>query len=163
MLSNRGASGIDGIVHTALGVALGGATRCTLLVGDLAALHDLNALAALRKAPAQLVVVVLNNQGGGIFRFLPIASHDDVYSPYFDTPHEHDFAHFCAGFGFPYACAPTRAAFMTAFEDARRSGGAYVIEVPTDKDEGHAAVAELRAAGRTAALQCAQRLRAAGE
>ena len=81
IFSNRGASGIDGIIHTAIGVALGSGSRCTLLVGDLAALHDLNALATLRATNAQLVIVVLNNRGGGIFTFLPIASHDDFFSP----------------------------------------------------------------------------------
>lgn len=106
VMSNRGASGIDGILHTGLGVALGSGSRSTILVGDLAALHDLNALATLRKTGAHLVVVILNNQGGGIFRFLPIASHD-IFSPYFDTPHEHDFASICEGFGLPYTVAPT--------------------------------------------------------
>ena len=138
VLSNRGASGIDGILHTALGVSLGGVGRCTLLVGDLAALHDLNALASIRKASPPLTIVVLNNQGGGIFRFLPIASHADVYSPYFDTPHAHSFGECCAGFGLPYCAARTRGEFVSAIESARRDGGPYVIEVPTDKEVGHA-------------------------
>lgn len=93
----------------------------------------------------------LNNQGGGIFRFLPIATHDDIYSPYFDTPHQHDFSHFCAGFSLPYTLASTRAGFEQAFELARRAGGPHIIEVPTDKDEGYALVGALREAAKAAA------------
>jgi len=145
--SNRGASGIDGIVHSAIGVALGSGARCTLLVGDLAMLHDINALATLSKTKASLLIVVLNNSGGGIFRFLPIAGHDDVYSPYFDTPHEHNFAELCAGFGIPHTFARTCATFRDAFDSARHHTGPSVIEVPSDKEQGHAIVAELRLVG----------------
>ena len=156
VLSNRGASGIDGILHTAIGVALGSGSRCTLLVGDLATLHDLNALDTLGKTHAPLTVVVLNNHGGGIFRFLPIAGHDDVYSPYFDTPHAHDFAAFCRGFGIPHAHARTRSAFEAALADVRRAAGGAgpcVVEVATDKEEGHALIGALRKAASHAALQ----------
>jgi 2-succinyl-5-enolpyruvyl-6-hydroxy-3-cyclohexene-1-carboxylate synthase len=151
VLSNRGASGIDGIIHTALGATLGTSAPCTLLIGDLAALHDLNALASLRKASAPLVVVVLNNAGGGIFRFLPIARHERLYSPYFDTPHEHDFARCCEGFGLPYSLVATRADFQAAFEAARQDGGPHVIEVPTDKEAGHSLVCTLQECVRSAA------------
>jgi len=146
VLANRGASGIDGILHTALGASIGGSSRCTLLVGDLATLHDLNALAIARKASTALVMVVLNNEGGGIFRYLPIASHVDIFSPYFDTPHGHSFANCCKAFGLPHHTTATRSAFAEAFEQARRAGGTHVIEVPTDKEQGHALAQALRAA-----------------
>ena len=81
---------------------------CTLLIGDLAALHDLSALMTVKKAGALLTIVILNNAGGGIFRFLPIASHEQIYSPYFDTPHDHDFGQCCEAFGIPYVHAATR-------------------------------------------------------
>ena len=147
---------------TALGVSLGGVGRCTLLVGDLAALHDLNALASIRKASPPLTIVVLNNQGGGIFRFLPIASHADVYSPYFDTPHAHSFGECCAGFGLPYCAARTRGEFVSAIESARRDGGPYVIEVPTDKEVGHAEAKALRESAHGAANALLQLLSATG-
>jgi len=159
VLANRGASGIDGILHTALGAAVGGMGRCTLLVGDLATLHDLNALATARCASAQLVLVILNNEGGGIFRHLPIAKHSDVYSPYFDTPHVNDFEHCCKGFQLPYCRAVTRAAFAEAFDRARGAGGTHVIEVPTDKEREYALAQELRAAARVPAATLAEKLR----
>ena len=76
--ANRGASGIDGTVATAAGFARGLGRPVTLLIGDLALLHDLNSLAMLRDVP--VVVVVLNNDGGGIFSFLPVARHKDSSS-----------------------------------------------------------------------------------
>lgn len=164
VLSNRGASGIDGIVHTALGVALGSGTRCTLLVGDLAALHDINALAALRKANAPLIIVVLNNQGGGIFANLPIASHSDVFDPYFTTPHEHEFGSFCDGFGLPYKLATSADAFREAFHAARAAGaGPHVIEARTSIGETHAAGLALRRAAALAAAPFANGLAEAAE
>ena len=158
VLSNRGASGIDGILHTAIGATLGSGGRCTLLVGDLATLHDLNGLASLSKTSLPLVIVVLNNAGGGIFRFLPIATHQDFYSPYFDTPHVHDFRGCCEGFGLPYTCATTVASFEASFERARRESGPHIIEVPTVMDAGYAMVETLKLAGRDAAQQLASRL-----
>jgi len=156
VVTNRGASGIDGILHTAIGVAKGSVGRCTLLVGDLATLHDLNSLVTLKQTAVSLVAVILNNQGGGILRFLPIASHNDIYSPFFDTPHTHTFEGCCQGFGLPYTSTPSRAEFTAAFERARREGGPHVIEVPTNKEEGYAEAARLRAAAKVAA-QTAQK------
>ena len=78
MLSNRGASGIDGILHAALGAALASPQGgCTCLVGDVAALHDLSALPALAAAAPPLTVVILNNGGGGIFHYL-LSQHSKV-------------------------------------------------------------------------------------
>ncbi len=163
VLANRGASGIDGILHSALGASLGGVSRCTLLVGDLATLHDLNALATVRKAKTPLTIVVLNNEGGGIFRSLPIASHTDVYSPYFDTPHTHSFEDCCKAFGLPFSITRTRVAFVKAFERARREAGPHVIEVPTDKDHAHILSQELRACVREATTGLAETLGASKE
>ena len=155
VLSNRGASGIDGIIHTATGAALGAGARCTLLIGDLATLHDVNALATAKKAAVALVIVILNNAGGGIFRFLPVANFDDVFSPYFDTPHQHDFGPCCEGFGIPYTLVTTRAEFENAYERARRdASGPHVIEVKTDKEAGHALSKRVQELARDAAREC---------
>jgi len=135
VLSNRGASGIDGIVHTAIGAALAnphGTTTC--LVGDLATLHDLGALATLSAAHCALTVVVLNNGGGGIFRYLPISSHD-VFSPYFDTPHSHTFAAVCRGFGLQYEAADRAEQFEHAYAAAIGRRTISVIEVFSDREE----------------------------
>src|SRR5690606_36179020 len=101
--ANRGASGIDGTVATAAGFARGLARPTALLVGDLALLHDLRGLALLRKGPP-VVVVAVNNDGGGIFSFLPVAEAEGVpFEAVFGTPHGLGFEHAARMFGLPYA------------------------------------------------------------
>jgi len=88
VFTNRGASGIDGITSTAMGVNIGSRQAGILFTGDLAFLHDLNALLNHKKLVSTLVIVVINNQGGSIFRMLPIAEHQKYFNPYFETPQE---------------------------------------------------------------------------
>jgi 2-succinyl-5-enolpyruvyl-6-hydroxy-3-cyclohexene-1-carboxylate synthase len=87
ILSNRGLNGIDGIVSSAAGAAFATALPTTALVGDLALLHDLSGLFAAARLRIPLRVLCVNNDGGGIFHFLPIAAHDEVFEPLFSTPH----------------------------------------------------------------------------
>jgi 2-succinyl-5-enolpyruvyl-6-hydroxy-3-cyclohexene-1-carboxylate synthase len=98
--ANRGANGIDGVVSTALGVALGGATAVAL-VGDIAFLHDAGALTALVGRAADLRIVVVDNDGGGIFSFLPQASElpGDRFEQLFGTPHGTDVVAVARGHG----------------------------------------------------------------
>lgn len=84
--SNRGVSGIDGITSTAVGIAKSSRQKVTLITGDLAWMHDLNALITMRNdASIQLRIIVLNNNGGNIFRMLPISG-STFYQTYFETP-----------------------------------------------------------------------------
>lgn len=129
--SNRGASGIDGTVATAAGFAHGLGAPVTLVIGDLALLHDLNALALLRDLP--VTVVVVNNDGGGIFSFLPIARHDAVFEPFFGTPHGLTFAHAASMFGMAYAAPATPAAFVEAYRHALRAETPTLLEVTTNR------------------------------
>jgi 2-succinyl-5-enolpyruvyl-6-hydroxy-3-cyclohexene-1-carboxylate synthase len=87
-LSNRGANGIDGVVSSAAGAALAGGEPAWLLTGELALLHDLGGLFAARRVGADLRVICLNNGGGGIFDFLPVAEHADsqLYEEHIATP-----------------------------------------------------------------------------
>jgi 2-succinyl-5-enolpyruvyl-6-hydroxy-3-cyclohexene-1-carboxylate synthase len=87
-LANRGANGIDGVVSSAAGAALAGDAPVWLLTGELALLHDVGGLLAARRAGAQLQIVCLNNGGGGIFDFLPVARHADpaLYEEHVATP-----------------------------------------------------------------------------
>jgi 2-succinyl-5-enolpyruvyl-6-hydroxy-3-cyclohexene-1-carboxylate synthase len=86
-LANRGASGIDGVVSTGLGVVAAAPDRPTaLLLGDLSLYHDMNGLWAVRRHGLSPVIVVLDNDGGGIFEFLPQAEHTDVFEELFATP-----------------------------------------------------------------------------
>jgi len=86
-LANRGASGIDGVVSTGLGAAAAPPEVPTvLLLGDLTLYHDMNGLLAIRRHGLRVVIVVLDNDGGGIFNFLPQAEHEDVFEELFGTP-----------------------------------------------------------------------------
>lgn len=134
--ANRGASGIDGTVATAAGVAAGRDAPATLVIGDLALLHDLNSLALLRDR--SVIVIVLNNDGGGIFHFLPIAEHDDVFDPYFTTPHHRSFEQAAAMFDLDYAQPTTDDAFVEAYRAACDRGQSALIEVKTDRTENRA-------------------------
>lgn len=98
--SNRGANGIDGVTSTAIGVALNGQAT-TVLIGDVAFLHDTNALIALRDRSIDLTIVITDNDGGGIFSFLPqheLLTQED-YELLFGTPHNTDLAKLCEAHG----------------------------------------------------------------
>jgi 2-succinyl-5-enolpyruvyl-6-hydroxy-3-cyclohexene-1-carboxylate synthase len=101
VLSNRGANGIDGVVSTAIGVALAGPGPTVALVGDLAFLHDVSALVGPEGVEVDLTVVVADNRGGGIFSFLDPASRLDpgTFDTLFATPQAPDPASVAAGFG----------------------------------------------------------------
>jgi 2-succinyl-5-enolpyruvyl-6-hydroxy-3-cyclohexene-1-carboxylate synthase len=148
--ANRGASGIDGTVATAAGFAHGSRRPLTLLIGDLALLHDLNSLAMLRDLP--VVVVVLNNDGGAIFSFLPVARHKAFFEPYFGTPQGLSFEHAAAMFGLGYEHPGTVSDFVEAYRAACGRNGPTLIEVETDREENaelhQRLLAEISEAGR---------------
>jgi 2-succinyl-5-enolpyruvyl-6-hydroxy-3-cyclohexene-1-carboxylate synthase len=131
--ANRGASGIDGTVGTAAGVARGHDRPVTLFIGDLALWHDLNSLALLRGLP--VVIVVVNNDGGGIFHFLPIREHEEVFEPYFTTPQGRTFAAAAETFDLAYHRPESPDAFRRTYEQACASDGPVLIEVQTDRGE----------------------------
>ena len=131
--ANRGASGIDGTVATAAGVAHGHGGPATVLLGDLALWHDLNSLALLRDRP--VVVVVVNNDGGGIFHFLPIREHDAVFEPYFTTPQGRTFEGAAQTFDLAYHRPGSVEAFRSAYRSSCERDGPSLIEVRTDRDE----------------------------
>ena len=136
---NRGASGIDGTISSALGVAAAEPDKPTVLItGDLAFYHDMNALlAAKRNGIKNLVIVLLNNNGGAIFNRLPI--NQPQFEPYFTelfiTPHGMTFEHTAAQFSWAYARADEREPFRAAFAEALASGEPTIIEVVTDAQE----------------------------
>ena len=98
--ANRGASGIDGTIASGVGAGFAAGSRATILCGDLALLHDLNSLALLGSRSD--IVVVVNNDGGGIFSFLPIAEHTELFEPWFGTPHGYSFEAAAGMFGLRY-------------------------------------------------------------
>lgn len=142
---NRGASGIDGIVSSALGVAAGSAGPTVAVLGDVALIHDMNGLLAARKQELDAVLVVIHNDGGGIFHMLPIREHEPAFTPYFATPHGLDFRHAAALYGLPFIRAESREELRTALAAGLAEGGCRIVEVRTDREENrkrHEAVAE---------------------
>jgi 2-succinyl-5-enolpyruvyl-6-hydroxy-3-cyclohexene-1-carboxylate synthase len=98
-------------------------------VGDVSALHDLNSLQLAAQVETPLVIVVLNNDGGGIFRYLPIAKHGDVFEKCFTTPHGRVFAPMAKAFAIASESPTTRAAISKSVAKALKRGGATLIEV----------------------------------
>lgn len=136
IVANRGASGIDGNIATALGAAAALGTPLTVVVGDLTALHDLNSLALLREVQTPVAIVVVNNDGGGIFNFLPIHQHAPAeYEEFFGTPHGFGFSQAAAMFGARHAAPATPKEFAEVYTRAITHAGATLIEVRTDRAE----------------------------
>ena len=131
--ANRGASGIDGTVATAAGFARGSGRPVTLLIGDLALLHDLNSLAILRNL--RVIVVVLNNDGGGIFSFLPVSQQKDFFEPYFGTPQGAGFENAAAMFGLGYECPRTVEGFSEVYRAACDRNASTLIEIKTNRED----------------------------
>ncbi len=153
--AHRGASGIDGNLAGAAGVARGRGGPVTAIVGDLAALHDLNALPLLARSPWPVVLIVINNDGGGIFSFLPLARQDPaVFEACFGTPHGWTFASAAAMFGLGYARSATVDALATAYAAAVADGRSAIIEVPTERAANHARHLELQGAVVAALAGC---------
>ena len=116
---NRGASGIDGLVSTGLGMAAGRSNVPTvLLLGDLSVYHDMNGLWALRRHELKATVVVCDNNGGGVFNFLPQAQHQDVFEELFATPLGLDFAQVARLYDLVYSPVTDRAGLEPAIADA---------------------------------------------
>ena len=132
--ANRGASGIDGTTSSAVGFGCGLTRPVTLLIGDLAVLHDLNALALLRDSEYPVTLVVINNDGGGIFSFLPVAA-DPAFEAFFGTPHGLGFSDAAGWARLSYHAPETLDEFVVAYKNAIGSGVSSVIEVRTDRGE----------------------------
>ncbi|WP_429099294.1 2-succinyl-5-enolpyruvyl-6-hydroxy-3-cyclohexene-1-carboxylic-acid synthase [Aeromonas rivipollensis] len=134
LMTNRGASGIDGLIATAFGFSLSSDEPTTLLLGDLSALHDLNSLALLGKGSRPLVVILLNNDGGSIFRMLPVPTKDALLETYYCLPHGLHFEHAAAMFGLHYRAPSTLAVFEQDYATALEKGVTLIeIKVPSNE------------------------------
>lgn len=132
--ANRGANGIDGVISTAVGVALAGGPTA-LLIGDVAFLHDTNGLLGVDRRDVDLCIVVIDNDGGGIFSFLPQASmlDPDAFEELFGTPHGVDLGALAHAHGLPVLDAADDAAVGVAVAAALRTGGVHVVRVRTSR------------------------------
>ena len=142
--SNRGANGIDGVVSTAVGIALATERPTVLYIGDVAMVHDSNGLWGLAARGIDLTIVVSNNDGGSIFSFLPQASQvdADTFETLYGTPHGVDFAHLAAAHGVPHVRVATRA----ELDRALAGTGTRMVEVVFDRSLNVAAHDALNAA-----------------
>ncbi len=133
VIANRGASGIDGCLATALGAARASGAPTAAVLGDLSLLHDLNSLALGRGLKTPFVLVAVNNDGGGIFSFLPAAGHDNYFEPLFGAPHGLRFKEAARMFGWSYAAPADRAGLEAILAEGLRQKGAMLVEVVTDR------------------------------
>jgi 2-succinyl-5-enolpyruvyl-6-hydroxy-3-cyclohexene-1-carboxylate synthase len=133
--ANRGANGIDGTLATASGFARGLARATTVVLGDLALLHDLNSLYLVKHCPSPVAVVVINNDGGGIFSFLPVYRIADHFERYFAAPHGLSFRAAAELFELPYCQAGDASEFRSVYSKAVVSGQSSLTEVRTDRRE----------------------------
>jgi len=129
---NRGASGIDGITSTALGISEASQKPTILITGDLAFYYDLNGLLTSKKYSIPLVVILINNNGGGIFEMLPISRYDEYFRDYFVAPHNLDFSYFVKGYGGNFTNIHTWEEFRSGFHSALEHKGLSVLQINTD-------------------------------
>ncbi|GIH68544.1 2-succinyl-5-enolpyruvyl-6-hydroxy-3-cyclohexene-1-carboxylic-acid synthase [Sphaerimonospora thailandensis] len=144
LMASRGASGIDGLVSTAVGAALAHNGPAYALIGDLTLLHDQNGLILGPREPRpDLCLVVVNNDGGGIFSMLPQAALAEPFERVFGTPHGVDLGYLAAAAGVPYTLLEDTDELPKAINGAIRGDGLRMVEVRTDRErnaEVHAAM-----------------------
>lgn len=139
IFANRGANGIDGVMSTALGFSHGRSDRqLFLLIGDLAFLHDVNALIATRYQPCNITVIVLNNDGGGIFSYLSQSTIKEYYEDLFGTPTALQFEQVAIMYDMEYIQV-NKLVEMKGIFNSERTNPLRLIEVFTDRQENVAA------------------------
>lgn len=133
--ANRGAAGIDGITSTAIGLSLDLKKTGVLFIGDIAFLHDSNALLNAKYVSETLIIIVLNNGGGTIFRMLPINEQKNKYSDYFETPQNVSIAALCRAHKIKHMLISRPEQLISSFEDTLEKKGVFVLECMTDADD----------------------------
>ena len=141
--SNRGASGIDGLLSTAAGVQRASAKSTLAIVGDLSALYDLNALALLRQVSAPFVLIVVNNNGGQIFSLLPTPASER--ERFYLMPQNVHFEHAAAMFNLKYQRPENWEQLERALTNAWRTPAATVIELVVNETDGAQTLQQLLA------------------
>ncbi len=134
--ANRGASGIDGIIASAVGFGIGHKGLTTVLLGDLSAFHDLNSLFLVANSIQKLIIIIVNNNGGGIFHFLPVRTQNN-FEKYFATPLNINFKSAAELFRLNYSIATAKSTFTEAYQKALTSNTSTIIEVLSNRDSNH--------------------------
>jgi 2-succinyl-5-enolpyruvyl-6-hydroxy-3-cyclohexene-1-carboxylate synthase len=131
VIANRGASGIDGFVSSALGAAsIGGRTMA--LAGDLSWLHDVSGLVA--DDLGDVVFVVVDNGGGGLFDLLPQAEHAPAFERLFVAPHNLDLSRVASAFGLDVALVDEVGSLRSSIPQRLAAGGGHVVVVRVDRE-----------------------------
>lgn len=139
IFSNRGASGIDGIVSSAAGISAATVkTSNVLITGDLAFYHDLNGIYPLIKYGIPLTIVLINNSGGGIFEMLPVSAYGEIYKDFFTTPVNIDFEKIVKGYGGNYYNVKSWNDLKNKILNSFSSGGLNILQIKTDTAESFA-------------------------
>lgn len=141
---NRGVSGIDGLIASAVGFAEGLALPATALIGDLSALHDLNSLSLLAKSYVPIVLVIVNNDGGAIFSAIPALRERPQATEYFQTPHGLEFSAAATLFDIRYCCAASIDEFQELYRGACVARKPVIIEVKSDSTTASRNLYDLR-------------------
>ena len=131
---NRGAAGIDGITSTAFGISISKRKTGVLFIGDIAFLHDTNALLNAHKILDTLIIVVLNNGGGTIFRMLPINDYKKKYTEYFETPHSVTISALCRAYKIQHSLIFKHEQLVKYFTSMLKQPSVHVLECMTDPD-----------------------------
>jgi len=137
VFGNRGASGIDGIVSTVAGITAGsdGPSPMVAVVGDVAFYHDMNGLLAVAQHRLDIVFVVINNDGGGIFHGLPIRDHEPEFTRYFAAPHGLDFRYVAELYGIRYRRVDHPSGAADALGEVLAGTGPQILEVRSNRDQ----------------------------
>ena len=146
VLCNRGANGIDGTVSSAFGAAAVSGGPVVLLVGDVALAHDVGGLLAARRLGLAITIVLLDNDGGGIFEFLPLAGARDIFEEHVATPHGLDFAQAAALYGCAFVDVADLDGLRAALDGALGSDTTTIVRVRSDRAANLALHRELSAA-----------------
>ena len=130
---NRGSSGIDGNIATAAGIAEGLQKPLIAILGDLATLHDINSLSLVSKSKIPIILIIINNQGGGIFSFLPVAEKKELFEEFIATSHPYSFSLISETFSLPYAKVDSLESLEKTWKQAQKTKTHFVIECSTER------------------------------
>lgn len=134
ILANRGANGIDGMVSSGAGAGAA-AERVTLVLGDLSFFHDMNGLHAVKHYGINLTILLINNNGGGIFSFLSQAENPKHFEALFGTPLNLEFSKAAEMYGANYFNPETEEDLKRDLEESYQMRGLSIVEVMTDREE----------------------------
>lgn len=132
VFQNRGASGIDGIISTAAGISMASKKPTYLIIGDLSFYYDLNSLLIIKKFNIPVKIILINNQGGGIFNYLPVSRYKKIFKDYFLTPSELNFGDISKAFGIKYKLVKSLSDYKKSILNSKKLKSSLILEVRTN-------------------------------